>query len=157
MARRATRATSIEKRLDIYSIPVTESGCWVWLGSLDTAGYGRFTIWSEDTQKQQQFSAHRESYKYFCGPIPEGKEIDHLCKVRCCVNPTHLEPVSDYENWQRGDQSAQQVNRAKTHCPRGHPYEEGNLVLSFLKQGKRACLICRRQQKMEAHFAKKRH
>lgn len=71
-------------------------GCWLWLGSLTDKGYGRFYMGGK------RYLAHRYSYEHFVGPIPEGLEPDHLCRVPACVNPAHLEPVTRSENTRRG-------------------------------------------------------
>ena len=79
--------------------------------------------------------AHRAAYELFVGPIPSGYEIDHLCRVRDCVNPDHLEAVTRRENLLRGDTFAA-THAAKTECPRGHPYD------TITAQGARRCSIC---------------
>lgn len=71
------------------------SGCWYWDGSLERMGYGQILI------DKKQRPAHRIAYELFKGPIPEGMTIDHLCKRHQCVNPAHLECVSNSENTQR--------------------------------------------------------
>lgn len=73
-----------------------ESGCWLWVGECNDNGYGRFSV------KGRKVYAHRSSYEIHVGPIPEGLHIDHLCRVRNCVNPEHLEPVTRSENVRRG-------------------------------------------------------
>jgi hypothetical protein len=89
-----------QKRFDHYTMPVTESGCMIWLGGLDKGGYGQFHCTKGSNVKKM---AHRASYEHFIGPVPEGMDLDHLCRVRCCVNPDHLEPVSRKENVRRGE------------------------------------------------------
>jgi hypothetical protein len=76
-------------------IPEPNSGCWLWLGSL-RSGYGRFSLNGKTCE------AHRVSYEHLVGPIPQGMMIDHLCRTRCCINPDHLEPVTNAENIRRG-------------------------------------------------------
>ncbi len=93
------------------------TGCWLWLGHIDCGGYGRFS----------SSRAHRVSYERFKGPIPDGYEIDHLCKQRCCCNPDHLEAVTPRENNLRSESPAAKHAR-KTHCPRGHAYDEANTM-----------------------------
>lgn len=111
-------------------------GCWLWTGFRNRDGYSRFSI----NNRQQQ--AHRLSYEQMVGPIPEGLQIDHLCRVRHCVNPDHLEPVTGAENVFRGDH----WQRRKTHCPQGHPYSGANLAIGVRGDGRtfRMCRECRR-------------
>ena len=87
--------------------------------------------------------AHRLYYELEKGPIPKGLTLDHLCRVRCCVNPDHLEPVTLVENVMRGESLfAQQVKR--THCPQGHPYAGDKLRIT--RKGERKCRTCDRDQ-----------
>ena len=78
----------------------TSNGCWQWLGNIDRNGYGHMTYWKDGHVKNAR--AHRHSYEMLVGPIPRGLTIDHLCRNRACVNPTHMEPVSNVVNLQRG-------------------------------------------------------
>jgi len=110
------------------------SGCWLWTGWGTHDGYGRFAV----TQKVK-FSAHRFAYELYRGPIPLGRTLDHLCRVRRCVNPAHLEPVSLRENILRGEGLAA-LNASKTHCPE----HLVNLVLLNSK-GDRGCRLCYRR------------
>ena len=72
-------------------------GCWLWQGAINTNGYGNFH------NKGRTVKAHRFAYEICVGEIPKGLTIDHLCRVRHCVNPSHLEPVTMRENFLRGD------------------------------------------------------
>jgi hypothetical protein len=113
--------------------------CWIWRGGLTSNGYGSLSAGGSNGRK---LLAHRVAYEFVIGPIPEGLDLDHLCRVRACVNPAHLEPVTRRENLIRGNTIiAAQV--ARTHCPQGHPYDEAN---TFLSHGgrKRQCRICTR-------------
>jgi hypothetical protein len=113
----------------------TSGDCWLWTGSLDRAGYGRFTV-SADRRAQ---SAARVSYELFVGPIPEGMTIDHVaargCTSTACVNPAHLEAVTQGENVMRSPTSVSGRNIRKTHCPRGHAYDT-------IRNGARRCSVC---------------
>lgn len=120
----------------LYSIQYNiRTGCWLWIGNLRPNGYGR--MW----YRGKSLSAHRTSYEYFVGPIPEGLELDHLCRVPRCINPAHLEPVTQQENWLRSH-ALTRKNRDLTECPKGHPYEGHNLVVRE-RDGARVCRRCR--------------
>ncbi len=108
--------------------------CWPWKGAPDTGGYARFKY------KGRSYLAHRFVYELVVGPIPAGLELDHLCRKPLCVNPAHLEAVSHQENCRRGDLGGH-AQRAKTHCPYGHPYDEANTYV-HPSSGSRHCRIC---------------
>ncbi len=100
--------------------------------------------------------AHRFSYRHHVGEIPEGLELDHLCRIRHCVNPLHLEPVTGKVNLMRGDTHAA-INASKTHCPYGHQYSGDNLRIAY--NGQRFCRACRKKymrEYMRAWYAKRR-
>lgn len=113
-----------------------KTGCWIWIASEKGNGYGQFS----DAEGRVR-SAHRVAYELFIGAIPEGLQIDHLCRNRACVNPSHMEPVTNKENTLRGVGFAA-VNAAKTHCAAGHPYSADNTYVTSL--GHRQCRECRR-------------
>ena len=123
-----------------FMAKVHKSGdCWLWIGHLSGVGYGMFR-YGGITEL-----AHRAAYKLFIGPIPAGFVVDHLCRTRCCVKPAHLEAVTLMENVRRGDHShLGRGNREKTHCPKGHPYDEANTYTS--SAGKRHCKMCSRSR-----------
>lgn len=106
------------------------TGCWHWRAHVLPTGYGMFKL---DGKMRR---AHRVAYELFVGEVPEGLELDHTCKTRDCVNPSHLEPVTHLENMRRGH------NATKTHCPHGHPYDEENTYRDA--QGRRYCRACNR-------------
>lgn len=112
--------------------PVT--GCWECQGKL-SSGYARMG-WAGRIQV-----AHRVVYTLLVGPIPDGLTLDHLCRVRHCVNPAHLEPVTRGTNVLRGIGPAA-LNAVKTHCPAGHEYNEVNTYIDSL--GQRTCRSCHR-------------
>jgi hypothetical protein len=127
------RPTSAED-ISAKSIPVPWTGCWLWLGKLDKDGYGTLGV------NYAMKKAHRASYEFARGPIPPGLHIDHLCRVRCCVNPDHLEPVTCRENLMRGKGLAA-INHAKTHCVHGHEFTPDNTYFHRSRRG-RICKTC---------------
>jgi hypothetical protein len=108
---------------------VMGDGCWEWTAA-KVVGYGRIW-WNGKLQL-----AHRVMYELHVAPIPEGLELDHLCRNPGCVRPDHLEPVTHFENQRRGYWVA-----LKTECPHGHPYIEENIYRNQ-KTGKRHCRTC---------------
>lgn len=97
---------------------VADSGCWLWQGAITSAGYGTTAV------EGRTRGAHRVAYEAFVGPIPPGLQIDHLCRVRHCVNPDHLEPVTSLENTLRGALNVY----ATGYCKSGHDVREVGLV-----------------------------
>lgn len=114
--------------------------CWEWTAGLRPNGYGDFGSARRDGSSRNSL-AHQFAYKLAFGPIPPGLEIDHLCRNRKCVRPSHLEAVTHRENTIRGT-GCTAVNARKTHCHAGHPYN--SIHTKYLKDGSRQCQICRR-------------
>jgi hypothetical protein len=110
--------------------------CWLWCGGIQRGGYGK-------VDKPTRL-AHRVAYELLVGPIPEGLQLDHLCRVRSCVNVLHLEPVTARENQLRG-KSVSGINAAKTECANNHPLSGENLYI-YPDGHKRACRECIRQR-----------
>ncbi len=109
-------------------------GCWLWEGGLTPSGYGQM----RGREGEGTLLAHRFSYQSLVGPIPPGLSLDHLCRIKNCVNPAHLEPVTSEENFRR---SPLWVGN-RTECPSGHPYEGNNV--SVKTTGARGCKQCAR-------------
>jgi hypothetical protein len=112
-----------------------ETGCWEWTATRNKKGYG--VIWDGKTR-----GAHRVAYELFVGPIPEGLQLDHLCRVRHCVNPAHLEPVTCRENLLRGE-TITAKRAAVTECPKGHKYSQANTY--YRPDGCRECRLCKNE------------
>ena len=143
MANRKTGPEDVEVRFH-RNYKVVD-GCWLWTGHLNNKGYGKF---SEDWRIKVY--AHRWAYQRFVGPIPDGLQIDHLCRNRACVNPAHLEAVTPRVNQRRSP-----LCRAhKTHCVNGHPFDEVNTYVR--SDGSRQCRTCRRASYLR-HIDAKNH
>lgn len=114
------------------------SGCWKWVGAVARkTGYGRFTV-----NNQKRVGAHQFAYEMVYGLVPQGLEVDHLCRNRRCVNPTHLEAVSHRENNYRGIGLSAQ-NAHKSLCAAGHPFDEKNTYMYKTRYGtQRHCRAC---------------
>jgi hypothetical protein len=120
-------------------------GCWHWQGALER-GYGSLSVAGKNIR------AHRFSYELHVRPIPTGLVIDHLCRVRHCVNPAHLEVVESRENILRGV-GATARNHRKTHCSQGHPYDEANTRIR--NGGGRDCRACHRARIFRRYWERK--
>ena len=131
----ALRRTALQSWIRYVEFTAT---CWLWTGSKTDRGYPSFGARKESPTLSSR--AHRFSYEMFVGPIPDDMELDHLCRVRHCVNPFHLEIVNHRENVLRGT-SPLAVNAAKDRCIRGHWLVEGN-IYHRKSGGLRACRQC---------------
>lgn len=105
--------------------------CWLWTGPLHSLGYPQ-RMWIDG----ERIYPHRLSHELFIGPIPDGLEIDHLCRVRHCVNPDHLEAVTHAENLRRAPNQVTTTNARKERCIRGHKFSGRD------KRGYRECRTC---------------
>jgi hypothetical protein len=130
--------TPVLERMDRLTVIDQTTGCWLWLGGLTKGGYG--TVRDENSRTA---STHRVTYEKIVGPIPDGLWLDHLCRVRRCRNPVHLEPVPPRENLVRGDTlTARFVNQ--THCKNGHELTAGNIYRRPGHASERRCRMCNR-------------
>ena len=130
---------------------VVEGGCWEWQGHLDPKGYARVTITTDEGTYRAGILAHRLAFETFVGPIPDGLVLDHLCRNRSCINPEHLEPVTQQENIRRSPVAPQAVNARKTHCKHGHEFTPEN-TRHYIKNGRpaRRCIECGRTYRKRA-------
>lgn len=124
----------------VYKEPTYQ--CWLWQGHIGKNGYGRWK------PAGRSVSTHRWSYERFIGPIPEGLQIDHICNIKSCVNPEHLQPVTARVNVLKAKKGITSINAAKTHCVNGHPLFGANLRIYVTKDGKksRVCKSCRQDR-----------
>ena len=108
-------------------------GCWQWKASFDSSGYGLLSVSGKSAK------AHRFAYELLVGPIPHGLVIDHLCRNRACVNPAHMEPVTNYENLRRG--AGHDVSQGRRNqCINGHDFTEENTYIN--PKGAKVCRAC---------------
>lgn len=109
------------------------TGCWLWMGTLNKGGYGSVSV------KMKRRLAHRVMYEHYRGPIPKPLVLDHLCRTPVCVNPDHLEAVTDRVNLLRGNTLTAR-RAAQTHCMRGHAFTPENTYRK--PNGTRRCRAC---------------
>lgn len=123
---------------DRFWVRVRPTGfCWEWTGRPNKGGYGQVT------RRGKPRLVHRLAYEMLVGPIPEGLDLDHLCRNTICVNPDHLEPVTNRENTMRSFNFIR-FNAEATHCPEGHEYAGLNLYVTT--KGWRECRTCKRER-----------
>ena len=138
--------------LEDQFIPEPNSGCWLWMGATDGIyGYGKV---NQKAHGEKQ--AYRAVYVKHKGPIPEGLVLDHLCRNPSCVNPEHLEPVTQHENMRRGHYldglrlggTLGSIRRKeRTHCRKGHEWNEKNTATQ--SNGARKCRRCHADRQLE--------
>lgn len=118
----------LQRYIEDRSIPEPNTGCWLWLLSSGSHGYPQGYAQVDGVRKVTV--AHRLSYRAYKGEIPKGYEVDHLCRVRSCVNPDHLEATTTFANRRRQFGYFCEADDRPENCPHGHPYTRvsGNLV-----------------------------
>lgn len=124
-----------ERFLNKFKVDET-SGCWLWFGSRNRKNYGVIKL----ERQRRNAMAHRFCYEALVGPIPEGMQLDHLCRTPNCVNPNHLEVVSNRENVLRGS-TIPAAYAKRTSCKNGHPFIGDNF---YIKNNARICRLCTR-------------
>jgi len=130
-------AEELRAYIDEHAVPEPMSGCVLWIGYRNRKGYGLIQSWWGG--RVHSLIAHRVAYSLGRGSIPDGRQLDHLCRVRSCVNPHHLEAVTCRVNVLRGVGVTAQLART-THCIRGHEFTPEN---TYVRQGMRACRVCK--------------
>lgn len=135
------------QRLEAKYVKDQQTGCWVWHAAVSPGPASGKWVYGVMQFGGRMQMAHRISYQLYRGPIPAGKQLDHLCRNTRCVNPWHLEPVTAKENINRGVNAQLE----KTHCPKGHALAGENLYQK--PNGNRECRICRAEQ-WEAYKAR---
>ena len=128
-------------------VRIIDSGCWLWTGATNPKGYGHIG------RNGRTLYVHRVVYETLVAPIPDGLTIDHLCHVRTCVNPQHLEPITRAANTLRSWTGPSAVNARKTHCPRGHEYSPANTIVN--NRGERVCRECNRADAARRYQARR--
>jgi len=122
-------------------------GCWLWTGARKANGYGEVTI------NGATYYVHRLMYERFCGPIPDGYQLHHLCWHRHCCNPAHLLAVSPREHQDFEPRNIGFQNKAKTHCSNGHELNERNTYIKA--NGGRACRVCHTEWEKQSYHRRK--
>lgn len=139
------RWPSFDAQIDYYTYKDPNSGCWIWLGTLNR-GYAM----ALNKTFGKETKVHRMSYAYYRGAVPSGRDvvIDHLCRVKCCVNPWHMELVTFGENIRRATPFRKpNYNKVKTHCDHGHEFTPANTAIT--SEGWRRCRECHRIRQLK--------
>ena len=131
------KAKSLEQRMEEHINYEPNSGCWIWGGATTHDGYAVYKI------NNKTYYAHRSVYEKEKGPIPDGLTLDHICRVRCCVNPNHLEPMTLRDNIAKGNYG---WRKDQTHCKHGHELSGYNVMINKSsgrnRTGGRQCREC---------------
>lgn len=137
--------TDLPRRLRVRIVSQQTTGCWLWVGRLYPNGYAQTWSGSRSDGSRKNAYGHRLVYQLLRGEIPAGLDLDHLCRVRSCVNPDHLDPVTRSENIRRGEgpRKLGLLNGSKTRCARGHEFTLENTHMR--PTGGRSCRACARE------------
>lgn len=136
--KRVSFADRLTASYAVGSMPIVNGEpCWWWKGTSSSGGYGMIY------RDGRRIQAHVATYEYYVGKVPDGLELDHLCRSPSCVNPAHLEPVTRRENILRSTNFCA-VSASKTHCKRGHEFTVENTYVHPTK-GQRSCRACHRE------------
>ena len=127
--------TDLLPRRVAAKVVVSDSGCWLWTGSKTHNGYASAKV------EGDRVRVHRYAYERAFGPIPVGLVVDHLCFTRECINPDHLEVVTQAENLRR----SRERYGLRVTCSHGHPYDSVNT--RYESDGRRTCRICDRDRR----------
>lgn len=138
---------ALPRHIEYFWRRVDRSGCccWLWTGQVGNRGYGQFK-YRLGPQDCRSAYVHRFAYELLVGPIPDGLHLDHLCRVRLCVNPAHLEPVTNLENTMR---SLRSRGQEPGKCINGHEKTPDNTYV-VPRTGSRVCRICKRVARRRA-------
>ncbi len=132
------RKGPVPRPYDSFYVPEPNTGCWLWTGWTGAAGYGLLKV------NMRAERAHRVMWQHLRGPIPEGLVIDHICRVRSCVNPDHLRVVTPRVNALENSDSPSAHHIRKTHCKYGHPFDAAN-TYRYPTKSARGCRTCHRE------------
>lgn len=129
----------------MFNTNINTDDCWLYAGRKNNVGYGRFE------NSGVKYMAHRATYEHFKGEIPDGLQIDHLCRIPACINPDHLEAVTARENVLRST-GPPAIYAKRTACKYGHVYTKAN---TYMRGNNRVCRACARDWARDYFFIKK--
>ena len=133
-----SRSIPADQRIEPYIERIPWSGCWLWLKSLNNAGYGTVAV------KGKSKMAHRFSFEFYSGPIPKGHLVLHRCDTPSCVNPEHLFTGTQSDNQNDAQLKGRRYKQPSDRCLHGHPSIAENI---YFYHGHRYCLLCKRESR----------